>query len=65
MFLIESNMIKNKLTLAKQKLEAHYQLGMKSELSIFEVANLKDLVLEGESVKDPQKSSIFFSFSAN
>lgn len=65
MFLIESKMIKNNLRIARQKLEMHYQLGMESKLSIFEVANLKDLVLKGESVKEPQKSSIFFSFSVN
>lgn len=55
----------NKVNVAKKKLENHYSKGVKSELSIFEVANLMDLVNNRVKIEEEERTSIFFSFSKN
>lgn len=65
MFLIQNTMIKNTLNIAKQKLEMHKNLGASSSLSIFEVANLLDIVNRNEAMGKQKNESLFFSYSAN
>lgn len=65
MFLIENTMIKNTLNIAKKKLEMHKDLGAQSSLSIFDVANLLDIIKRNEAAGKQKDESLFFSYSAN
>ena len=65
MILTEKTAKMNKVNVAKKKLENHYIKGVKSELSIFEVANLMDLVNNRVKIEEEERTSIFFSFSKN
>lgn len=65
MILTEKTAKLNKVNVAKKKLENHYIKGVKSELSIFEVANLMDLVNNRVEIEEEERTSIFFSFSKN
>jgi hypothetical protein len=62
---MESTMINNTISLAKNKLERHKALGNKSSLSIVEVAQLMDLVKFGPSLPQVQNSMLFFGYSSN
>ncbi|MDX1446090.1 hypothetical protein [Lishizhenia sp.] len=65
MILTENKVGMNTVNVAKKKLEMHYAKGVKSELSIFEVANLMDLISNKEAVEQMERRSIFFGFSKN
>lgn len=59
-------MVRNQLSLAKYKLKLHQERGIASDLSIFEVAQLMDLIRTYESYNEGvQHNGIFFSFSNN
>ncbi|SFT44221.1 hypothetical protein SAMN05216474_0592 [Lishizhenia tianjinensis] len=65
MILTENRVEMNTINVAKKKLEMHYAKGVKSELSIFEVANLMDLISNKAAVEQMERRSIFFGFSKN
>lgn len=65
MILTEKRVEMNRVNVAKRKLEMHYAKGVKSELSIFEVANLMDLIANKAEVEQIERRSIFFGFSKN
>lgn len=58
-----TNFLENRIKNAKNKLSQHKTLGIKSSLSIYEVANLMDTVRSGEQLSNDQSSSIFFSWN--
>lgn len=58
-------MINNTLKTAKFKLSMHRQKGTKSELSVFQVAELLDSIKRAEQQKELQTNSIFHSISLN
>lgn len=65
MILNNNVMISNTVTLAKKQLEHHASQGAKSQLSIYEVAELMDTVKGYAEIKKSNEQSIFFSFSQN
>lgn len=56
---ILNNMIENKIKSAQYKLSQHKAQGVKSTLSIFQVASLMDLVKMGNRVEDTNSSNQF------
>lgn len=56
---ILNNMIENKIKSAQYKLSQHKAQGVKSTLSIFQVASLMDLVKMGTRVEDTSSSNQF------
>jgi hypothetical protein len=62
---IEPIMINNAVNIAKYKLKLHQEKGAQSELSIFEVAALMDVLRAESSSKEETKTPIFFGFSYN
>lgn len=62
---MESTMINNAISLAKNKLARHKALGKNSSLSIVEVAQLMDLVTFGPDIPQVQSSMLFFGYSSN
>jgi hypothetical protein len=58
-------MINNSVNIAKYKLKLHQEMGANSQLSIFDVANLMDILRANEGVEVQSNSSIFFGFSMN
>jgi hypothetical protein len=60
-----SLMINSAVSHAKKQLELHAQKGVNSNLSIYEVANLMDLVEQRHTIFQSEKKSIFFSASQN
>lgn len=62
---MESTMINNAISLAKNKLARHKALGKNSNLSIVEVAQLMDLVTFGPDLPPVNSSMLFFNFNAN
>jgi hypothetical protein len=62
---IEPTMINNAVNIAKYKLKLHHEKGAQSDLSIFEVAALMDVLRAGDSPKEITKTPIFFGFSYN
>ncbi len=58
-------MINNTVKTAKYKLTMHRQKGTKSELSIFQVAELLDAIKRAEESKETHANSIFHSISLN
>lgn len=63
MQLTNNNMIANQVKTAKSKLEQHRNLGEKSSLSIFQVAQLMDTVKFGVQEASYQQYSVFFSLN--
>lgn len=61
----QKDMINNSIKIAQYKLSQHKLQGVKSNLDIFQVAQLMDTIKYGDSVKRPQNSSIFYNISAN
>lgn len=61
----QKDMINNSIKIAQFKLSQHKLQGVKSNLDIFQVAQLMDTIKYGDSVKRPQNSSIFYNISAN
>ena len=59
------DMINNTIKTAKFKLNMHRQKGIKSELSVFQVAELLDSIKRAEQKKESNPSSIFHSISLN
>ena len=59
------DMINNTIKTAKFKLNMHRQKGIKSELSVFQVAELLDSIKRAEQQKESNSSSIFHSISLN
>ncbi len=57
------DMINNRIKQAKYKLSQHKLQGVQSNLSIFEVAKLMDMVKRGENSEDTTSGSIFFSLN--
>jgi len=57
------DMINNTIKTAKFKLSQHKVQGVKSALTVFEVARLMDTIKIGESMKDNQSSNVFFSLN--
>lgn len=53
------NMIENKIKSAQYKLSQHKVQGVKSTLSIFQVASLMDLVKLGDRVENTSSSNQF------
>ena len=51
--------------LAKRKLEEHFKMGSNSKLSIFEVASLKDQILNHSEFACQDNRKLFFNFSNN
>lgn len=62
---MESTMINNAISLAKNKLARHKALGKNSNLTIVEVAELMDLVTFGPNLPQVKKSMLFFGYSSN
>ena len=62
---MESTMINNAISLAKNKLARHKALGKSSNLSIVEVAQLMDLVTFGPDLPQVHSSMLFFNYSSN
>lgn len=58
-------MINNSINIARIQLEKHKALGVNSSLSIFEVAQLMDVLTFGPSVKEPNTTNLFFNYSMN
>ena len=56
-------MINNAIKNAQFKLSQHKVQGVNSALSVFEVAKLMDTVKVGESMKESQQTSVFFSLN--
>lgn len=54
-------MINNTIQIAKKRLQEHKKMGNNTRMSIFEVAQLMDLINDLPKVKNPQKSSIYFN----
>jgi hypothetical protein len=65
MFFTQLDMINNSIKLAQYKLTLHKELGSKSELNIFQVAQLMDTIKFGGNLGQSQKSSIFYSIGSN
>lgn len=63
MHLTKTVMINNKIQLAKYQLSQHKIQGVNSQLSIFEVAKLMDMVRIGDSGSASKSKSIFFSLN--
>ena len=57
------DMINNRIKTAKFKLNQHRNLGEKSSLTIFQVAQLMDAVRNGEQLNDNNQQSVFFSWN--
>ncbi len=62
---MELTMIDSTISLAKNKLARHKQMGNKSGLSIMEVAQLMDLVTFGPTVQQVQKTATILNFQLN
>ena len=58
-------MLNNTVNIAKVRLAKHREQGVKSRLSIHEVAQLMDSVTFGPPVQDVKSSQLFFGFSKN
>ena len=58
-------MINNTIKTAKFKLTMHREKGTKSELSVFQVAELLDSIKRAENQKELKTNSIFNSISLN
>lgn len=58
-------MINNNIKTAKFKLNMHRQKGIKSELSVFQVAELLDSIKRAEQQKEMNPTSIFYSINLN
>lgn len=56
---ILNNMIENKIKSAQYKLSQHKAQGVKSTLSIFQVASLMDLVKRGARVEETNSTNQF------
>ena len=65
MFQNSTTMMSNTVELAKKQLEIHAKAGSKSNLSIYEVAELMDTVRKMSKNNQREKPSIFYSFSNN
>ena len=66
MQLIDSKMIKNTKQIAENKLSQHRQDGSNSKLSIFEVANLLDIMKRAEELSHfSNEPNIFHSLAYN
>lgn len=59
------DMINNTIKTAKFKLNMHRKKGTKSELSVFQVAELLDSIKRAENQKELKTISIFNSISLN
>ena len=60
------NMIMNySVTMAKKQLEQHSAKGSESNLSVFEVANLKDMINGHREFAARDTRTVFFNFSEN
>ncbi len=59
------DMINNTIKTAKFKLNMHRQKGIKSELSVFQVAELLDSIKRAEQQKESNPTSIFYSINLN
>jgi hypothetical protein len=62
---IEPIMINNAVNIAKYKLKLHQEKGAQSDLSIFEVAALMDVLRTESRPSEVAKTPIFFGFSYN
>ncbi len=66
MQLIDTKMINNTKQIAKNKLDKHRMEGQNSKLSIFEVANLLDMMKKAEELSHfSNEPSIFHSMAYN
>lgn len=65
MKLIVKNMINNSVKLAQYKLSQHRKQGTRSNLNIFEVAQLMDAIKNAEQMKETSGHSIFHSIHLN
>lgn len=60
------NMMMNyTVTMAKKQLEEHNLKGSKSNLSVFDVANLKDTINGYQEFAARDNRTVFFNFSTN
>ena len=57
------DIVGNRIKTAKHKLSKHNNLGEKSNLSIFEVAQLMDMIKNGEGMEGHSSNSIYFSLN--
>jgi hypothetical protein len=62
---IQENMINNSIKLAYYKLNRHKELGIQSNLNVFEVAELMDTIKRGDAIKNQQALPIFYNVYAN
>jgi hypothetical protein len=58
-------MINSAVSHAKKQLQLHAQKGTKSDLNIYEVAKLMDVVEQRHPILSSEPQSIFFSASQN
>lgn len=59
----EFNIMANKVKAAQFKLNQHRNMGVKSTMSIHEVARLMDMVKRGEKSEQVERGGIFFSLN--
>lgn len=57
------NMTMNRVKNAKIKLSQHRDLGNRSSLTVYEVAQLMDTIKYGEKAEENAQDSIFFSLN--
>lgn len=58
-------MINHSVKMAEKQLEEHSARGSKSNLSVFEVANLKDMINSHKEFANRDTRTVFFNFSNN
>lgn len=58
-------MINNSIKLAYYKLNRHKELGIQSNLNVFEVAELMDMISKCDSIKNQKSTPIFYNVLAN
>ena len=63
MQLTTTNIMNNRIQNAKSKLAQHRNMGAKSSLSIFEVANLMDTINKIENLGKDESRSLFFAWN--
>ena len=57
------NMIQNRIKNAQYKLAQHKAMGVNSDLSVYQVAQLMDMVKRGEQLEEGNNHSIHFSWN--
>ena len=62
---MKNGIINCSVNMAKKQLEEHNAKGSKTNLSVFEVANLKDMINSHTEFSARDTRTVFFNFSSN